>query len=79
MDRVNTRSSLLLLPCLGSPGMQLAHAVMINLSLSLGEVSARKTRIISFVIVEVTPVYNVILGRPVMTTFMAVASALHQK
>ncbi|XP_073138405.1 uncharacterized protein [Henckelia pumila] len=36
-------------------------------------------QIVSFIIVDAPSAYNVILGRPAMTTFMDVASALHQK
>ncbi|XP_073152934.1 uncharacterized protein [Henckelia pumila] len=41
--------------------------------------NGRKTRIVSFIIVDAPYAYNFILGRPSMTTFMVVASALHQK
>lgn len=59
------------------------HAVnplgIINLPLSLGEGDTRKTRIVGFVIVDAPSAYNVILGRPTMAIFTAVASTLHQK
>ncbi|XP_073132205.1 uncharacterized protein [Henckelia pumila] len=59
------------------------HAIrpmgLVHLPLTLGKGNGRKTRIVSFIIVDAPSAYNVILGRPAMTTFMAVASALHQK
>ncbi|XP_073131635.1 uncharacterized protein [Henckelia pumila] len=59
------------------------HAIrptgLINLPLTLGKDRTSKTRIVSFIIVDAPSAYNVILGRPAMTTFMAVASALYQK
>ncbi|XP_075507455.1 uncharacterized protein LOC142544279 [Primulina tabacum] len=59
------------------------HAIhplrVVNLPLSLGSGDTRKTRIINFVIVDVPSSYNVIMGRPAMAAFMAIASALHQK
>ncbi|XP_073152353.1 uncharacterized protein [Henckelia pumila] len=59
------------------------HAIrptgLINLPLTLGKDHTSKTRIVSFIIVDAPSAYNVILGRPAMTTFMAVASALYQK
>ncbi|XP_073128909.1 uncharacterized protein [Henckelia pumila] len=59
------------------------HAIrptgLINLPLTLGKDFTSKTRIVSFIIVDAPSAYNVILGRPAMTTFMVVASALYQK
>ncbi|XP_073022792.1 uncharacterized protein [Primulina eburnea] len=59
------------------------HAIhplgVVNLLLSLGSGDTRKTRIINFVIVDAPSLYNVIMGRPAMAAFMAIASALHQK
>ncbi|XP_073119997.1 uncharacterized protein [Henckelia pumila] len=60
-----------------------SHAIrpvgLVYLPLTLGKGNGRKTRIVSFIIVDAQSAYNAILGRPAMTTFMAVASALHQK
>ncbi|XP_073121640.1 uncharacterized protein [Henckelia pumila] len=59
------------------------HAIrpigLIHLPLTLGKNNTRKTRIVSFIVVDAPSTYNAILGRPAMTYFMAVASALHQK
>ncbi|XP_073133578.1 uncharacterized protein [Henckelia pumila] len=59
------------------------HAIrpvgLVHLPLTLGRNNSHKTRIVSFIIVDAPFAYNAILGRPAMTTFMAVASALHQK
>ncbi|XP_073138871.1 uncharacterized protein [Henckelia pumila] len=60
-----------------------SHAIqpigLINLPLNLGKDRTRKTQKVSFIIVDAPSAYNVILGRPAMTTFMAVTSALYQK
>ncbi|XP_073138639.1 uncharacterized protein [Henckelia pumila] len=50
-----------------------------SLATNLGKNNSKKTSIVSFIIVDAPSAYNAILGRPAMTTFMAVASALHQK
>ncbi|XP_073152143.1 uncharacterized protein [Henckelia pumila] len=59
------------------------HAIrpvgLVNLPLTLGKSNARKTKIVSFIVLDTPSAYNAILGRPAMTTFMAVASALHKK
>ncbi|XP_073153205.1 uncharacterized protein [Henckelia pumila] len=59
------------------------HAIrplgLVHLPLTLGKSNGCKTRIVSFIIVDASSAYNAILGRLAMTTFMAVASALHQK
>lgn len=51
---------------------------MISLPLSLGKGYTKKTQIFSFIVVEAPSSYNIILGRPSMAIFMAVASTLHQ-
>ncbi|XP_073121018.1 uncharacterized protein [Henckelia pumila] len=63
----------------GFTGHAIRPTGLINLSLTLGKDRTSKTRIVSFIIVDAPSAYNVILGRPVMTIFMAVASALYQK
>ncbi|XP_073120837.1 uncharacterized protein [Henckelia pumila] len=59
------------------------HAIrpmgLVHLPLTLGKSNIRKTKIVSFIIVDAPSAYNAILGRPAMTTFMVVASTLHQK
>ncbi|XP_073120294.1 uncharacterized protein [Henckelia pumila] len=63
----------------GFTGHAICPVGLVHLPLTLGKSNACKTRIVSFIIVDAPSSYNAILGRPVMTTFMAVASALHQK
>ncbi|XP_073152688.1 uncharacterized protein [Henckelia pumila] len=63
----------------GFTGHAIRPVGLVHLPLTLGKSNIRKTRIVSFIIVDAPSAYNVILGRPTMTTFMAVASALHQK
>ncbi|XP_073121675.1 uncharacterized protein [Henckelia pumila] len=63
----------------GFTGHAIQPVGLVHLPLTLGKNNTRKTRIVSFIIVDAPSAYNAILGRPAMTTFMAVASALHQK
>ncbi|XP_073121283.1 uncharacterized protein [Henckelia pumila] len=63
----------------GFTGHAIRPTGLINLPLTLGKDHTSKTRIVSFIIVDAPSAYNVILGRPAMTIFMAVASALYQK
>ncbi|XP_073137071.1 uncharacterized protein [Henckelia pumila] len=63
----------------GFTGHAIRPVGLVHLPLTLGKNNTRKTRIVSFIIVDAPSAYNAILGRPAMTTFMAVASALHQK
>lgn len=63
----------------GFTGHPVSPTRMINMPLSLGEESTRKTRIIKFVIVKALPSYNLIFGLPSMTIFMVMAFALHKK
>lgn len=51
----------------------------VSLSLSLGDEPLRRTCSTIFTIIEVTSAYNMILGRPTMSTFKVVASTYHQK
>ncbi|XP_073154002.1 uncharacterized protein [Henckelia pumila] len=63
----------------GFTGHAIRPTGLINLPLTLGKDHTSKTRIVSFIIVDAPSAYNVSLGRPAMTTFMVVASALYQK
>lgn len=49
----------------------------VSLSLSLGEVRLRRIHTTIFTMVEATSAYNVILGRPPMSTFKTMASTYH--
>ncbi|XP_057808507.1 uncharacterized protein LOC131022985 [Salvia miltiorrhiza] len=52
----------------------------VELSLSLGNADASKTKVIQFLVVDMPkPSYNVILGRPALTTFRAIISMFHLK
>ncbi|XP_073120239.1 uncharacterized protein [Henckelia pumila] len=63
----------------GFTGHSIRPTRLINFPLTLGKDRTSKTRIVSFIIMDAPSAYNVILGRPAMTTFMVVASALYQK
>ncbi|XP_073154027.1 uncharacterized protein [Henckelia pumila] len=63
----------------GFTGHAIRPVGLVHLPLTLGTSNSRKIRTVSFIIVDAASAYNAILGRPAMTTFMAVASALHQK
>ncbi|XP_073136786.1 uncharacterized protein [Henckelia pumila] len=63
----------------GFTGHAIRPVGLVHLPLTLGKGNSRKTRIVSFIIVDDSSAYNAILGRPAMNTFMAVASALNQK
>ncbi|XP_073137176.1 uncharacterized protein [Henckelia pumila] len=63
----------------GFTGHAIRPVGLVHLPLTLGKGNGRKTRIVSFIIVDAPSAYNAILGRPAMTTFMAFALALHQK
>lgn len=51
----------------------------ISLLLSLREEPLRWTQIITFIVVEASSSYNVILGRPIISLFQAIVFTYHQK
>ncbi|KAL0356462.1 UNVERIFIED_CONTAM: hypothetical protein Sradi_4093100 [Sesamum radiatum] len=52
---------------------------MISLPLTMGAGTTQKTCMLKFLVVDVPSTYNVILGRPTLTTFQAVISIYHMK
>ncbi|XP_073151889.1 uncharacterized protein [Henckelia pumila] len=79
MDMGQYKMEPLVTSLFGFTGHAIRPVGLVHLPLTLGKGNCRKTRIVSFIIVDAPFAYNAILGRPAMTTFMAVASALHQK
>ncbi|XP_057793189.1 uncharacterized protein LOC131009800 [Salvia miltiorrhiza] len=67
-------------PLFGFGGEMVMPIGFVELSLSLGNADANKTRVIRFLVVDMPkPSYNVILGRPALTAFRAVISVFHLK
>ncbi|KZV51833.1 hypothetical protein F511_11210 [Dorcoceras hygrometricum] len=63
----------------GFTGHSLQLVGVVQLPLSLGSGEYRKTKFVEFTVVDAPYSYNVILRRPVMAVFLAMASTLHQK
>ncbi|XP_074570551.1 uncharacterized protein LOC141827208 [Curcuma longa] len=63
----------------GFSGHEVRPLGQIQLPLSLGEEPLRRTRSILFTVVDAPSSYNVILGRPALSSFEAVVSTFHQK
>ncbi|KAL0355822.1 UNVERIFIED_CONTAM: hypothetical protein Sradi_4029100 [Sesamum radiatum] len=51
----------------------------VTLPLSLGSYPKRSTKMVKFLVVKAPSAYNIILGRPGLNTFRAVASTYHMK
>ncbi|XP_074560571.1 uncharacterized protein LOC141816725 [Curcuma longa] len=66
-------------PLFGFTGNEVQPLGQIILPLSLGAPPLMRTRRVSFVVVDAPSSYNIILGRPTLSTFSAVASPYHQK
>ncbi|XP_057808498.1 uncharacterized protein LOC131022975 [Salvia miltiorrhiza] len=67
-------------PLFGFGGEMVMLVGFVELSITLGRSDACKTRVIRFLVVDMPkPSYNVILGRPALTTFRAVISMFHLK
>ncbi|XP_057808470.1 uncharacterized protein LOC131022947 [Salvia miltiorrhiza] len=67
-------------PLFGFGGEMVMPIGFVELSLSLGNADASKTRVIRFLVVDMPkPSYNVILGRPALTMFRAIISMFHLK
>ncbi|XP_074573492.1 uncharacterized protein LOC141829918 [Curcuma longa] len=69
----------LLTPLFGFTGNRVQPLRQIILPLSLGAPPLIRTRRILFVVVDASSSYNIILGRPTLSAFSAVASPYHQK
>ncbi|KAL0361699.1 UNVERIFIED_CONTAM: hypothetical protein Sradi_3854400 [Sesamum radiatum] len=52
---------------------------LISLPLTLGTGHTRKTCVLKFLMVDVPPAYNIILGRPTLNAFQALISMYHIK
>ncbi|XP_074591721.1 uncharacterized protein LOC141847563 [Curcuma longa] len=63
----------------GFSGHEVQPLGQIRLPLSLGKEPLRRTRATLFTVVEAPSAYNVILGRPALSSFGAVVSTYHQK
>ncbi|XP_074591091.1 uncharacterized protein LOC141846979 [Curcuma longa] len=63
----------------GFSGHEVRPLGQIRLPLSLGKEPLRRTRATLFTVVEAPSAYNVILGRPALSSFGAVVSTYHQK
>ncbi|XP_074559159.1 uncharacterized protein LOC141815103 [Curcuma longa] len=63
----------------GFTGNEVRPLGQARLAISLGEEPARRTRYCYFTVVDAPSSYNVILGRPTLGAFSAVASTHHQK
>ncbi|XP_057811516.1 uncharacterized protein LOC131025746 [Salvia miltiorrhiza] len=67
-------------PLFGFGGEMVMPIGFVELSLTLGYADASKTKVIRFLVVDMPkPSYNVILGRPALTTFRAIISMFHLK
>ncbi|KAL0302347.1 UNVERIFIED_CONTAM: hypothetical protein Sangu_3106100 [Sesamum angustifolium] len=51
----------------------------VTLPLSLGSYPKRSTKMVKFIVVKVSSAYNIILGRPSLNLFHAIASTFHMK
>ncbi|KAL0282314.1 UNVERIFIED_CONTAM: hypothetical protein Sangu_2487600 [Sesamum angustifolium] len=51
----------------------------VMLPLSLGPLPKRSTNMVKFLVVKAPSAYNIILGRPSLNLFRAIASTLHMK
>ncbi|XP_074591723.1 uncharacterized protein LOC141847565 [Curcuma longa] len=63
----------------GFSGHEVQPLGQINLLLSLGEEPLRRTRSVTFAVVDAPSSYNVLLGRPTLSAFQAVVSTFYQK
>ncbi|KAL0291865.1 UNVERIFIED_CONTAM: hypothetical protein Scaly_2617400 [Sesamum calycinum] len=51
----------------------------VMLPLSLGSLPKRSTKMVKFLVVKAPSAYNIILGRPSLNLFRAIASTFHMK
>lgn len=63
----------------GFTGYEVRPLGQIQLSLSLGEEPLRQTHSLLFTVVDAPSSYNIILGRPALSSFGAIVSTFYQK
>ncbi|KAL0402041.1 UNVERIFIED_CONTAM: hypothetical protein Slati_4234000 [Sesamum latifolium] len=72
LTKVNT-------PLVGFSGSVVEHLGEIALPISIGTAPLRATRMLKFLVVDAPSSYNIIMGRPSLNSFRAVASIYHMK
>ncbi|KAL0395385.1 UNVERIFIED_CONTAM: hypothetical protein Slati_4504700 [Sesamum latifolium] len=72
LRRVNT-------PLTGLSGQMIEPLGEVTLPLSLGSYPKRYTKMVKFLVVKAPSAYNIILGRPSLNIFRAIASTYHMK
>ncbi|KAL0313659.1 UNVERIFIED_CONTAM: hypothetical protein Scaly_2914000 [Sesamum calycinum] len=66
-------------PLTGFSGEMIEPLGEVILPLSLGSLPKRSTKMVKFLVVKVPSAYNIILGRPSLNLFRAIASTFHMK
>ncbi|KAL0312891.1 UNVERIFIED_CONTAM: hypothetical protein Sradi_5688400 [Sesamum radiatum] len=66
-------------PLTGFSGEMIEPLGEVTLPLSLGSYPKRSTKLVKFLVVKAPSAYNIILGRPSLNLFRAIASTLHMK
>ncbi|KAL0286057.1 UNVERIFIED_CONTAM: hypothetical protein Sangu_2751800 [Sesamum angustifolium] len=66
-------------PLTGFSGEMIEPLGEVILPLSLGSLPKRSTKIVKFLVVKAPSAYNIILGRPSLNLFRAIASTFHMK
>ncbi|KAL0318831.1 UNVERIFIED_CONTAM: hypothetical protein Sangu_2039300 [Sesamum angustifolium] len=66
-------------PLTGFSGEMIEPLGEVMLPLSLGSLPKRSTKMVKFLVVNAPSAYNIILGRPSLNLFQAIASTFHMK
>ncbi|KAK4383522.1 hypothetical protein Sango_2724600 [Sesamum angolense] len=66
-------------PLTGFSGEMIEPLGEVTLPLSLGSYPKRSTKMVKFLVVKAPSAYNIILGRPSLNLFRAIASTFHMK
>ncbi|KAL0282668.1 UNVERIFIED_CONTAM: hypothetical protein Sangu_2938200 [Sesamum angustifolium] len=66
-------------PLTGFSGEMVEPLGEVMLPLSLGSLPKRSTKMVKFLVVKAPSAYNIILGRPSLNLFRAIASTFHMK
>ncbi|KAK4408079.1 Transposon Ty3-G Gag-Pol polyprotein [Sesamum angolense] len=66
-------------PLIGFSGEMIEPLGEVTLPLSLGSYPKRSTKMVKFIVVKAPSTYNIILGRPSLNLFRAIASTFHMK